>query len=373
MYKNLTIVSDTAIFLEDGKYYAFGPVVNELESFEPLFDEIVWIGFNRPDKKGDLSMKAIASEKVSVILLKEVGGKTLFSSLNILFRYPEMFFVILKNAFKADVIHTRAPSHPAFIAVLISFLIRNKIWWNKFAGSWDSSTLPFFYRVQKNILLKAKHTKVTINGFWENQPKHCLSFENPCLSNEDIKKGKTIADTKSFQPPFTFCFVGRLEAAKGIDRIIEALKSIPLDTIEKVHLIGDGPGKEAYQNAAGFLGDKVVFHGFLNKDNVHALLSESHFLLLPSNSEGFPKAIAEGACYGVIPVASNVGSIGHYITEENGFLWDINSDNPYGLVLNKAIQTDELRLKEMSVTVLELAEKFTFDNYIDQLKRQLFN
>lgn len=373
MYKNLTIVSDTAIFQEDGKYYAFGPVVNELESFEHLFDKITWIGFNRPDKKGDLSMKAITSGKVRVIALKEVGGKTFFSSLNILLRYPFMFFIILKNVVKADVIHTRAPSHPAFIAVLISFLIRNKIWWNKFAGSWDAATLPFFYRIQRNVLMKAKHTKVTINGFWDNQPKHCLSFENPCLSNEDIRKGKIIADTKSFKIPFVFCFVGRLEAAKGMDRVITALQSIPQDAIKKVHLIGDGPSKAEYQKAAGFLGDKVVFHGFLDKDNVHALLSESHFLVLPSNSEGFPKVIAEGACYGVIPIASNVGSIGHYITGENGFLWDINGNNLYASVLQEAIQTDGSHLKEMSATVLELAEKFTFDNYIDQLKRQLFH
>ncbi|TGD57169.1 glycosyltransferase family 4 protein [Flavobacterium humi] len=373
MYKKLTIVSDTAILKKDGIYYAFGPVVNELESFEHLFDEITWIGFNRPDKKDDLSMKAITSTKVTVIALQEIGGKTLFSSLKILLRYPVMFFIIFKNILKADVVHTRAPSHPAFIAVLISFLVRNKIWWHKFAGSWDAGSLPFFYRIQKNVLSKAKHTKVTINGFWENQPKHCLSFENPCLSNEDIKKGKIIAGSKNFSPPFVFSFVGRLENAKGTDRIIEALQGIPLESIEKVHLIGDGPSKASYQAAAAFLGDKVVFHGFLDKEKVHELLSRSHFLLLPSNSEGFPKAIAEGACYGAIPVVSGVGSISHYITGQNGFLWDINGNIPYTSVLQKAIQTEESRLKEMATNVLELAEKFTFDNYIAQLQQQLFN
>jgi glycosyltransferase involved in cell wall biosynthesis len=369
--KKLTIVSDTAIFFENGNYYAFGPVVNELESFEHLFDKIVWIGFNRPDKKEDLSMKAIASKKVQVVLLPQIGGKTFLSSLNILFHYPMMFFSILKNILKADVIHTRAPSHPAFIAALISFVVRNRIWWNKFAGSWDSSTLPFFYRVQKNVLIKAIHTKVTINGFWKNQPSHCLSFENPCLTYDDIASGKKIAAHKSFKGPFVFCFVGRLEAAKGMDRIISALQDISKDNIGKIHFIGDGPETENYKKAIEFLGDKAVFHGFLNKNGVHELLAASHFLLLPSNSEGFPKVIAEGACYGVIPVVSSVGSVSHYINERNGFLWDMSSARTYTEVLAEALHNNAEVLKDTSNTIVELAEKFTFDNYLVSLNKVL--
>jgi glycosyltransferase involved in cell wall biosynthesis len=90
--------------------------------------------------------------------------------------------------------------------------------------------------------------------------------------------------------------------------------------------------------------------------------------LLPSASEGFPKVVAEAACYGTIPVVSNVGSIPHYITNENGFVWDINGKTTFDEVLGCAIEKKEEELNEMSQKIVVLAKKFTFDNYIKKLK-----
>ena len=127
MYKKLTIVSDTAIFCDKGKYFAFGPVVREVENFEYLFEEITWIGFNRLDKQNDLSMQEIKSKKINVVFLKNVGGKKVLSFLNIVFNYPAMLYIIIKHIYTAEVVHTRAPSHPAFIAVIVSFFLSKKI------------------------------------------------------------------------------------------------------------------------------------------------------------------------------------------------------------------------------------------------------
>ena len=125
--KKLTIVSDTAIFYAENHYFAFGPVVREIEFIEHLFDQITWIGYDRQDRIGDLSMQKIQSPKIKVILFKSVGGKGVFSFLRILIHYPYMFFVIFKQIQKSDIIHTRAPSHPALIAILLSFFLnKNK-------------------------------------------------------------------------------------------------------------------------------------------------------------------------------------------------------------------------------------------------------
>ena len=121
--KKLTIVSDTAIFYAENHYFAFGPVVREIEFIEHLFDQITWIGYDRQDRIGDLSMQKIQSPKIKVILFKSVGGKGVFSFLRILIHYPYMFFVIFKQIQKSDIIHTRAPSHPALIAILLSFFV----------------------------------------------------------------------------------------------------------------------------------------------------------------------------------------------------------------------------------------------------------
>ncbi|VXC31776.1 Glycosyltransferase involved in cell wall bisynthesis [Flavobacterium sp. 9AF] len=370
MYKKLIVVSDTAMLKNSKENLAFGPVVDELEFIESLFDKIIWIGYHFPEKENDKSMKIIKKSKIKLVMLPQIGGKSILSKLNIILRYPVLFFVILRYVFFAPVIHTRGPSHPAFIAIVISFFIRKKIWWHKFAGSWDESTLPFFYVFQKRILQKYKHVNVTINGFWNDQPEHCFSFENPSLNEIDIRRGEEIFKNKTYTEPFVFCFVGRVDEAKGMHQVISVLKGISTDKIEVVHIVGDGPKIGMYKEALRFLGSKVVFHGFLEKNEVHSIYEVSHFLLLPSASEGFPKVVAEAACYGVIPIVSNVGSISHYINDKNGFLWNIGNEN-YDMVFLKAISENEILLKERATILLPLAKKFTFTEYFKKLKNTI--
>lgn len=361
------------MFKNDKGAFAFAPVVRELEYIEHLFDEITWVGFDRSDKEGDLSIKKIKSEKIKILTLKNVGGRGVFSFLKIILQYPIMFWIILKQIRKSNIIHTRAPSHPALIAILISFFLRkNKIWWNKYAGDWGQIDTPLSYRLQRKILKLVSFSKVTINGFWPNQQKHCFSFENPCLAETDINNGKLIAEKKSFLSPFTFSFVGRFDDIKGVSLLLNALKSMPLEKIDKIHLIGDGPKINTYKVEAKELGDKVIFHGPLKKNDLHYFISQSHFFLLPSKAEGFPKVVAEAACYGVIPIVSNVGSIGHYINEKNGFVWDIKNDSvSYEEIFKRAINLDASELKKKSQSVLDLAELFTFENYLYKLKQNI--
>lgn len=372
MYKRLVVVSDTALYKQNNQVFGFVAVVNELELLQDNFEEIIWIGANRPELKDNGTLIEIKAPNIKTILLPKMGGKSLLQVLKILVLYPYLFVLIFKNVYKAEVVHTRLPSHPAFMAVLISYLSPKKIWWNKFAGSWEPTTLPFFYKVQRNLLLKAKHTKVTINGFWDEQPNHCLSFENPCLTQEDIIRGREVAEQKTFEGSYVFSFVGRLEDAKGVSRIIEALRVIPTDKIKEVHFVGNGDKMEYYKSETSFLGNKVFFHGFLDKKGVHAILAQSHFFLLPSASEGFPKVIAEATCYGTIPVVSDVGSISHYINKENGFVWEVKSTTCYTEVLQSAVNTPPITLKHLSANNLILAELFTFDNYKQKLQRLVF-
>lgn len=373
-FKQLTIISDTPLYERNASFYGFNPVVRELEEIDHYFDKIIWIGFNRVDKIDDPSMQRISSSKIEVILLKMVGGKNLLSFLNILFQYPKMLFVILKHIKSADIIHTRAPSHPALIGGLLSFLFKRKIWWNKFAGNWAQVNPPKSYGFQRWIFTKASHTNVTINGFWPDQLPHCHSFENPCLDEGDIEKGTQIATQKVFTGSYTFSFIGRLEDPKGVSRILEALKIIPSDKINKIHFVGDGNKTEHYRKQAAFLGDKVSFHGFLGKEKVHQILAASHFFLLPSTaSEGFPKVIAEAACYGAIPIVSDVSSISHYINNTNGFLWKIGDNIPFEKIFLTAVNTDSMRLKEKSNKVLNVAKEFTFENYRNKLETYVFS
>lgn len=372
-FKRLIIVSDTALYSKSKQNYGFGPVVRELEEIDDYFDEIIWIGFRRTDKVDDLSMQVISSKKVRIIFLNNVGGKNFISFLKVLFQYPKMLVTIWRSIQNADIIHTRGPSHPAIIAILVSFFSNNRIWWHKYAGDWSQLRPPRSYGFQRWMLKKADHTKVTINGFWSKQPEHCISFENPCLTGTAILRGMEVMKFKDFDEKFTLIFIGRLDDAKGMSLILEALQNTNRSKIHKIHFIGDSDQRNYFENKASFLKDKVIFHGFLAAEKVHQLLEQSHFILLPSKSEGFPKVIAEAACYGVIPIVSDVGSIPHYINQTNGFIWKMKGDQSFGEVLLDVVETNSELLREKSKNVLGVAKKFTFENYRAKLEKYIFN
>lgn len=374
--KKLVIISHTEHYRNtSNQIVGWGSTINEINFLADYWDKVVHVGCFYDDKAPSSALP-YSKDNISFKEIPPYGGNTFLDKLEIFIKIPKIITVVYKNIKGATEVQLRLPtSMGLFLLPLFSFVFPRKyIFLVKYAGNWGQTNPPLSYRIQrwwlKNNFAKCK---VTINGFWENQPKHCLSFENPCLTENQIKQGLQITKQKTFDKLYVFTFVGRLEEAKGVSDCIEALRNISVENIEKVHFIGDGENLEFYKEKTSFLDDKIVFHGFLESDKVHSILAKSHFLLLPSKSEGFPKVVAEAACYGVIPVVSNVGSIPHYINKKNGFVWDINAKVSFADFLLKIISENNNNLKEISQVVVKTAEKFTFNHYLLQLKNKIFS
>ncbi len=365
------MVTDTAMVRKNGKIYAFGPVVRELDIFLALFESVKWIGFNRPELHDNPALIPVP-DAVKCVLLKRSGGDGLIKKLGVLTQIPVMLWRILKSIVNHEVIHTRAPSSPAFIAAVLSFFFKKKIWWHKYAGNWAQENPPFFYGIQRKWLQMASWSKVTINGRWPGQPSHCISFENPCLNEEEQAAGSIAIAHKTYDPPYECCFVGRLEDAKGVGRILEAMKEFSPREIKTLHLVGDGPNRALYEEAAAKLSVDVIFHGFLDRDSINSLYASCHFLLLPSASEGFPKVLAEAMNYGCIPVSSNVSSIPHYIIhKKSGFLWDPGGDR-FSVFFQSLINNlSERTLLEMPENGRKVSEAFTYLHYGDRINAEI--
>lgn len=372
--KKLVVISHTEHYKgQDGVIKGWGATVNEINYLADYWEEVVHVACLYEEAPPSSALP-YTHAAVKFMHLPPYGGKKLSDKLGILLKIPKISSQVIKSLKGATEVQLRLPtSMGVFLLPLFSFFLPRKYTlWVKYAGNWNQQAPPLSYRLQRGWLKKnLAKCKVTINGFWTNQPKNCYSFENPCLTQQDITAGSAIATQKVFDGFYNFAFVGRLEEAKGVSRIVEAFKTIPLEKINKIHFVGDGWQMDHYKETTSFLGDKVVFHGFLGKEATHAVLAQSHFFLLPSDSEGFPKVIAEAACYGAIPVVSDVGSITHYINSINGFVWEKEGKLPYTASLLEAVNGDTEQLHTQSKNVQMVAKMFTFENYFGKLNRML--
>lgn len=356
----LTIISHTEHYKQpDGTIVGWGPTISEINHLAQDFEEIYHIAFLHPGTPPPSSL-AYTSKNIKFVHLRPVGGKGIGAKLKIISNIPTILNTVRKTLKQVDAFQLRTPTGIGVFLIPYLTLFSNKKGWYKYAGNWNQDNPPLGYALQR-LMLKNQNRKVTINGRWPKQPKHCLTFENPCLTEIEREEGLQIANTKSFSPPFTFCFVGRLEDAKGVQRIIDAFGLLNnLENIATIHFIGNGEKMDHYKKQCTALGLPAVFHGFLERKQVFEIYKKSQFILLPSDSEGFPKVIAEGMNYGCIPIVSDVSSIGQYINDTNGFLLDPINEMQLLEILQKVFSKNTGKLTKMVSDGYLVASKFTF-------------
>lgn len=364
----ILIISHTEHFLRDGEYVGWGPTVRELDHLAAFFGEVIHVACYSPGKKAPASAQPYRNTNVTFVPIPTYGGNGLKAKLSILTSAPKIIQTVFLKLKGADAFQFRAPTSMGVYMIPLLTLFTRKKGWYKYAGNWVHPNPPLSYRIQCFWLKHLNRRKVTINGNWPGQQEHVLTFENPCLEREDRTWGKRVVSQKKYAPPYTACFVGRLEDAKGVHRILEASDELFDKGITTVHLVGDGPKRIIFERESSNQKVEYVFHGFLDRKRVFQIYEQSHFFLLPSDSEGFPKVVAEAANFGCIPIVSDVSSIGQYVNSTNGFLWDINTSFK-SFVANDFI-TANLRLKGRKS--FEDFESFTFQNYCQTLKRTIF-
>jgi glycosyltransferase involved in cell wall biosynthesis len=368
--KTLLIISHTEHFISDGQYVGWGPTITEINFLANYWDEIIHVACLY-DLEAPASSLNYTSSNIRFVPITPFGGKTIFKKISILFLMPNILSIIRNELKNATEVQLRLPTGiGVFLLPWFTLQKRNYTFWVKYAGNWIQKNPPISYKFQRYWLKKnLAKAKVTINGYWPKQDTHCISFENPCLYQEEVINASIQVLHKQFYPPFTLIFVGRLEDPKGVSRILDALEFITLNKVKEVHFIGDGPNILMYKRKASNLEIPIFFHGFLPRNKVHEILKLSHFILLPSNSEGFPKVLAEAACYGVVPVVSDVSSIPHYINSTNGFLW--NSKFDFSIFLQNVLDTSFTDLQQKKINIYQISLQFSYESYLEKLKKSI--
>jgi len=367
----LLIISHTPHYYNTGqKVVGLAPTVLEINHLSATFYQIIHIGVLYRKEKAPAGFIPYANSNIHFVPIPPHGGKTFTAKLRILLLLPKILYIIIKALQKSDVYQFRAPTSIGVLVIPFLTIFSNKKGWYKYAGNWTQKKPPLSYAFQRWWLSRMQNRKVTINGTWPNLPVHCLPFENPCLEEKDIKKGKQIVQNKIYRLPLVLCFVGRIESAKGVKRILEAIAQHPHpEWFRTIHMIGNGPDSDTFNRQAETSPVPIIFHGTLDRKQVFQIYEQSHILLLPSDSEGFPKVIAEAANFGCIPVTSKISSINQYVTEAMGYLWEPGKESfPHFF---RRIDFTNGNLAAKAEYSKNLARSFTFTHYIEHIKKEV--
>jgi len=363
----LAIISHTEHFkTPDGTIVGWGPTITEINNLLEVFDTIYHVAMFH-ESKAPLSALPYVSNKIIFVPLPVLGGHSLVDKGMLLYKAPIVLATIRKTLKQVDWFQFRAPTGIGVYVIPFLSLCNSKPGWFKYAGNWNQENPPLGYGLQRKMLKKQSRI-VTVNGSWENQPQHCLTFENPCLTDTDLTEGEKMGKQKNIEGKLTCCFVGRLEKPKGVERIIKAIGGLSVadkKRINVIHLVGDGPDKNYFMSLAKDIGVCFVFHGFLSRDKVFDIYRESHVFLMPTTaSEGFPKVLAEAMNYGCVPVVSNISSIGQYIiNNETGFLLEVVTKKELLKVLRHIFDLKQNKYKQMVELQRNIVFKFSFNHY----------
>lgn len=116
--------------------------------------------------------------------------------------------------------------------------------------------------------------------------------------------------------PVRLLCVGRLVPDKGQRVLLEALAKLREEgqRIETT-LVGDGPDREALEQASKRLGleQSTVFAGALSHDRVQELYLRSDIFCLPSFAEGLPVVLMEAMSHGLPVVTTRIAGISELV------------------------------------------------------------
>jgi glycosyltransferase involved in cell wall biosynthesis len=166
----------------------------------------------------------------------------------------------------------------------------------------------------------------------------------------------------------TILYFGRLDANKGLDRIVEACWSVKEAGLDfPFNCYGAGPdGKAFIDGMLEVLGDDFHYGGVVTGEEKWRVLAENDIFLLPSRYEGLPMALLEAMAAGCVPVVSNVGSISTVVEDGvNGiFVNEENLAERLGSLLSN--RHDLFNMSEAARATIR--ERFDIGDYLEKLE-----
>ncbi|HEY9073444.1 MAG TPA: glycosyltransferase family 4 protein [Desulfobaccales bacterium] len=159
--------------------------------------------------------------------------------------------------------------------------------------------------------------------------------------------------------PFAFLFAGRFHAQKNLFFLLDRFKELQQasDRPFCLHLVGDGPLKGDLQHYAANLGlqDRLIWHGWLDKESLRRVYQSADCFINPSLYEGMPNTVLEAMASGLPVVASRIpGNADLVKPRGTGYLIDLSEAAAFTQAFINLMDHRELA-REMGQAGRELA------------------
>jgi glycosyltransferase involved in cell wall biosynthesis len=310
------------------QWWSYEPYVLEMNVWSELFDELVMVAPLEQGPPPKFWAPYRHSEKISVIPFRQDMGRGLEQATTSFTEVPRMLWALLKATRLTDAFHLRSPSSIALLASLVLPLLRTRLC-AKYAGQWcDYPGEPRSYRWQRALLRSSWwRSLVTVYGAWPDQPTHVVPLFTSVLNQPQLAKARRAAQQKAQRNSATtglrLLYTGRLSAAKNVDITIEAIARLKERNLSVTcDIVGDGAERNALEQRVVELGlqDRVRFAGSVEFERVLDFYEQADVLVLASETEGWPKAIAEAMAFGLICIGSNRGLVPWMLSEGRGLV-----------------------------------------------------
>lgn len=367
---NFLIITHTPHLLKKEHYFAYAPYVKEMNLWIKNFDsvEIIAPKVTRAVSKIDMPYKHnnIYLNRVPAIAFTSV--KASFKSV---IKIPIIFVTLYKACKRADHIHLRCPGNIGLLGCFVQLLFPKKKKTAKYAGNWDpKAKQPFSYRLQKWILSNTFLTRdiqVLVYGEWPKQTKNVLPFFTASYATKNIAN----IPIRKYDNIIQFVYVGTLSKGKrplyAVKLVEELLKR---GVLCRLAIYGEGEEsgalKEYIKKAS--LESVVTLFGNQPSEVIETAYKKSHFLILASKSEGWPKVVAEAMFWGVIPLATSVSCIPWMMANgKRGILLnlDLNIDAQKVTSLLKQGET----LNTMAINAANWSRQYTLEDFETEIKK----
>jgi glycosyltransferase involved in cell wall biosynthesis len=359
-----------------GGYFAYGPYVKEMNLWLKGFKKVLIIA--PVDVKKNVPNPIdiyYTNNNITVINIPEIKFTNFFSAVISIFQVFYIDLVLIYGFILSRHIHLRCPGNIGLLGCIIQIFFPFKRKTAKYAGNWDpESKQPLSYKVQRWVLNNTSITKnirVLVYGNWKDNSKNVLPFFTASYTSNLIDTDNQVKQIDNCT--IKCLFVGTLSKGKNPMISVNVVEQLRKDGFE-IRLDMYGEGSE-YINIRNYISQNkleeiIQLHGNVTEHELIGVYKNSHFLIFASDSEGWPKVVAESMFWGCLPITTNVSCVGEMIGYgERGVLVrkDVNEILEH---LKTLIQTPDRYIEKVK-KAKEWSRTYTLESFEGEIQKLL--